>query len=164
MNKKNNKTSHSISNEQALINQLQTEVNDLTEALKRSHADFINHRRRVEEDKLRSIRFGRESAIMALLPVIDNIERAFMHTPKELTKNEWAIGVKQVTRQLEDALKGIGVEKFESVGQVFNPEFHEAVIMDDGKGKKEVVVEEIQPGYSMDGEVIRHAMVKVGRK
>jgi molecular chaperone GrpE len=87
------------------------------------------------------------------------------HIPQDLAGHDFAIGVRSVAKQLEDALRGVGVEKIKSVGQVFDPLLHEAIQMDDsGKGKAEIVIEELQPGYAMDGEVIRHAMVKVGRK
>jgi molecular chaperone GrpE len=144
---------------------LEDQVAELTEDLKRVQADFVNYKRRAEEDKQRAIRFGRESAVMALLASIDNVERALAHLPERLAKDEWALGVKSVAKQLDDALRGIGVERLASLGQEFDPELHEAVSVDEnGKGKKEVVVEELQPGYTMDGEVIRHAIVKVGRK
>lgn len=141
-----------------------TKVEELTADVKRIQADFINYRKRVEEEKLRHTKFGRESAIMAILPVIDNFERSFDHIPKELSDNDWVTGVKAVAKQLADALKSLGVEKILSVGQEFNPDLHEALQVDDGPGKKDIVTAEIQPGYTMDGEVIRHALVKVGRK
>ena len=146
------------------IKKLEKKIDELTHDLKRVHADFINYKRRAEEDKQRAIRFGRESAVMALLPVIDNVERALSHLPEELSKNSWALGVKQVAKQLEDALKGIGVEKFASRGKEFDPHRHEAVADLGGKGKKEIVAEELQSGYTMDGEVIRHALVKIRRQ
>lgn len=143
---------------------LESKLNEITADLQRVQADFINFKRRAEEEKVRSVRFGRESAIMALLPVVDNIERALGHVPVELAKHDFALGVRAVAKQLEDALRGVGVEKMISLGTEFDPNRHEAVHMEDGRGKKEVVVEELQCGYTMDGEVIRHAMVKVGRK
>lgn len=139
-------------------------IDELTADLKRVQADFINYRKRTEEEKLRYTKFGRESAVMAILPVADNFERSFGHIPKNLAKDQWVIGVKAVAKQLADALKSLGVEKIDSVGQEFDPDLHEAIHVDGGKGNKEIVVEELQPGYTMDGEVIRHAMVKVRRK
>ena len=139
-------------------------IDELTADLKRVQADFVNFKRRAEAERLRYTQFGRESAVMAVLPLIDNIERALGHMPKELSNNDWANGVKSIAKQAGDVLKGLGVEKIESVGQEFDPDLHEAVHMEDGKGKKEIVTQELQPGYTMDGEVIRHAMVKVGRK
>lgn len=138
-------------------------VAELTADLQRVSADFVNFKRRAEDDKLRSTRFGRESAVMALLPVVDSFERSFAHIPKDLADTDWVIGVRAVARQLVDALKGLGVERIVAVGQPFDPNLHEAVHVEGG-GKKEVVIEELQAGYAMDGEVIRHAMVKVRRK
>lgn len=139
-------------------------LKELTEDLKRIQADFINYRKRAEDERLRYTRFGRESAVMAILPVVDNFERSFDQIPDKLANEQWVIGMKAVAKQLMDALKGLGVEKIDCLGQEFNPDLHEAVHVDDGRGKREIVTEEIQPGYAMDGEVIRHAMVKVGRK
>lgn len=139
-------------------------IAELTADLQRAQADFANFKRRTEEDKLRSTRFGRESAVMALLPVVDNFERSFSHIPKELDKNEWVIGIRAVAKQLTDGLKGLGVEKIKSVGERFDPHLHEAISLEEGNGHHEVVTEELQAGYSMDGDVIRHAMVKVRRK
>jgi molecular chaperone GrpE len=138
-------------------------IAELTADLKRVTADFVNYKRRAEEEKIRSTRFGRESAVMAMLPVLDNFERSFQHIPKELADTEWVIGVRAVGRQLEDALKSLGVERIVSIGQPFDPNVHEAVHVEGG-GKHEIVSEELQPGYTMDGEVIRHAIVKVRRK
>lgn len=143
---------------------LESRVAALTDDLKRVQADFINYKKRTEADKQRLIRFGREAAVMSLLPVIDDIERALDHLPKELEKDDWAIGVRSVAKQVHDSLKSIGVEKFKSLGEEFDPNLHDAVSVEDGDGKKEVVVEELQPGYTMDGDVIRHATVKVGSK
>lgn len=142
----------------------QGKVAELTADLQRVQADFANFKRRAEEEKLRYTRFGRESAVMALLPVVDNFERAVSHIPADLAKHDFALGVRSIAKQLEDALKGLGVVKIGSVGQPFDPSLHEAVSLEDGQGKHEVVTAELQPGYAMDGEVIRHAMVKVGRK
>lgn len=159
---KENKKSDKAAKQTAV---LEARIDELTSDLKRVQADFVNFKRRAEEDKQRAIRFGRETAVMALLSAFDNVERALGHLPEHLSKDDWAIGVKSVAKQFEDALRGIGVEKIQAVGAEFDPELHEAIQMEEsGKGKKEIVVEELQPGYMMDGEVIRHAMVKVGRK
>lgn len=141
----------------------QDRVAELTADLQRVSADFVNFKRRAEEDKLRSTRFGRESAVITLLPVVDSFERSFAHIPKELADTDWVIGVRAVARQLVDALKGLGVERIVALNQPFDPNLHEAVHAE-GEGKKEIVTAELQAGYKMDGEVIRHAMVKVRRK
>ena len=106
---------------------------------------------------------GKSSMIMALLPVIDNLERALSHQPKELEKNDWAKGVTKVSEQLMKSLSDIGVYKIDTKDQEFNPDFMEAVSVE-GDGDKEMVAEELQAGYIMNEEVIRPAMVKVERK
>ena len=142
--------------------QLEEEVTNLTADLQRVQADFINFKRRVDEDVARSRMSGEKQMILALLPVIDNLERALSHQPKELAKNEWAIGVSKISAQLTKALNDIGVYKILAVGQEFNPEFMDAVSVE-GTGGKEIVSEEMQAGYMMNEEVIRPSMVKVER-
>lgn len=161
---KKSKPAAAAKSESAKIKQLESRIEELTADLQRVQADYINFKRRAEEDKQRSIRFGRESAVMALLSSFDDVERALANVPKHLAKDDWALGVKSVAKRLEDGLKAIGVERIDAKGKEFDPELHEAISIEDGDGKKEIVDEILQPGYKMDGEVIRHAMVKVRRK
>lgn len=143
--------------------QLEQEIGELTADLQRIQADFVNFKRRSEEDITRSRINGKSQMVKALLPVIDNLERALSWQPKELKKNEWAGGVRKIAVQLTKSLGEIGVYKIVTKGQEFNPEFMEAVGVE-GKGDKEIVSEELQSGYIMNEEVIRPAMVKVKRK
>jgi molecular chaperone GrpE len=107
---------------------------------------------------------GKEVVIRQLLPVVDNIERALNNVPKDLANNDYVKGVQAIAKQLNSALESTGVTRLKVVGEPFDPEFMNAVSMEDGDGDKEVVIEELQPGYIMGEEVIRHAMVKVGKK
>src|SRR5690606_6958972 len=99
-----------------------------------------------------------------LLPVIDNLERALKHAPKELEGNDYVKGIQGVVKQFEKTLADIGVKRIKTVGEVFDPIYHEAVGMEDGDGDTEVVCEEMQSGYKLGDEVIRHAMVKVKKE
>lgn len=143
------------------IAELQKQIADLTDALQRERADADNIRRRHDEQigSLKSL--VKASVVRELLPVIDNFERAIKHSPKELEDNHYIKGVKGVVKQFEDTLKKMGVERVKTKGQVFDPRFHEAISMEDGDGTTEVVCEELQPGFTLGDEVIRHAMVKV---
>ena len=96
-----------------------------------------------------------------LLPVIDNVDRALMHAPKELATSDYVKGVQQVAKQLAKALEDLGVTRIATVGQEFDPRYHEAVMMDEGEGNKEIVSQELLAGYQLGETVIRHAMVKV---
>lgn len=142
------------------------EISELTTDLQRLRADFENYRKRVDVEKQQARSSGKAGTIMQLLPVIDTIERAIAHRPADLEGNKWADGVMSVTKQLTKQLEAIGVKRIDAKpGQVFNPGIHEAVQFDeDSEGDKEVVAEELQAGYLLDGSPVRHAMVKVTRK
>ncbi|HEX6461641.1 MAG TPA: nucleotide exchange factor GrpE [Candidatus Saccharimonadales bacterium] len=139
------------------------QLGELTLDLQRTRADFENYRKRVDTDINRAREAGRRTAILKLLPVIDNIERATQHTPKELADNKWVQGIESLAKNLEKSLEALGVKRIEaSPGTPFNPELHEAIQAEDGEGE-EVVIEELQAGYMLDGSVMRHSLVKVSR-
>lgn len=151
---------HSKSEE---VEVLEQQIIDLTEALQRERADVINVRRRHEEQISQLKTLVKSQVIAKLLPVIDNFERALKHVPKALEVNDYIKGVSGVVKQFEKTLEQLGVERIETVGQHFDPSIHEAVGMDDGDGDDEIVTEELQAGYKIGNDVIRHAMVKVKR-
>jgi molecular chaperone GrpE len=139
-------------------------LDELTNDLQRIQADFVNYKRRAEEDVSRAVSLGRESSIKALLPTIDNIERALAHVPDDLADHEFIKALVSVAKKMQADLRQFGLEKIPTLDEEFNPELMEAVQMDDGDGDHEVVVEELQSGYIFNGQVIRHAMVKVGKR
>jgi molecular chaperone GrpE len=153
--------------------QLAAENAQLTEALQRERADATNIRRRHDE-QIASLRATvKASVVKDLLPIIDNFERALKHLPaaegqeprdvsqEEKQLREWVEGVKKILLQFEKTLADIGVERIKTVGEPFDPHLHEAVSMEEGDGKQEVVSEELQSGYRLGDDVIRHAMVRV---
>jgi len=141
--------------------ELQQQIGELTEALQRERADAHNLHRRHEEQLGSLKNMVKASVIRELLPVIDNFERALKHVPKELETNDYVKGVQGVVKQFEKTLSDMGVERIPTVNQPFDPRLHEAISMDEGDGNVEVVSEELQPGYKLGDEIIRHAMVKV---
>jgi len=144
---------------------MQARIDELTLDLQRTRADFENFRKRVEIDKMMAKASGRVGAISQLLPVIDTIERAITHAPKELHDNAWVSGIIGVTKKLEKAMADLGVTHIDAKrGTVFNPELHEAVQFDESEGEHEVIAEELQAGYMLGDEVLRHSMVKVTRQ
>jgi len=143
------------------LEELRQQVGELTEALQRERADATNLRRRHEE-QLTSVRAHvKVGVVRELLPIVDNFERALKHIPKDLEGHDYIKGVEAVVKQFEKTLADIGVERIKTVGEPFDPKFHEAVMMEEGDGTQEVVSEELQSGYKLGGDVIRHAMVKV---
>lgn len=140
------------------------ELEGLTQDLQRIQADFINFRNRSEEDKMRAMKIGQQSAVEALLPLVDDIELAINHIPKELEGNSWAQGVAQVAKRIEKFFSDMGIERVGVAGENFDPELHEAISFDeDGEGE-EVIDETMRVGYKLDGRIIRPAMVKVSKK
>lgn len=146
--------------------ELEQQVNELTQDLQRVRADFENYRKRVEQEKEIARASGKVGAIMKLLPVIDNIERAISHTPDDLKENKWALGVAGLVKNLEKSLGSLNLTRIEaSAGTKFDPELHEAIQFDEeAEGDHEVIAEELQPGYRLGDDVIRHSMVKVTRQ
>lgn len=146
--------------------ELEQTVVELTNDLKRNRADFENFRKRSEGDKAATYQHGQSAAILKLLPVIDNIERAISHVPEELKDNAWVQAVAGLSKNLHKSLDGLNLKRIDAKSGVsFNPELHEAIQMDEeAEGEHEVIAEELQPGYLLGGTVIRHSMVKVTRK
>lgn len=135
----------------------------LTADLQRIQADFINFKSRADANRLRDINTGKEQAIEALLPVLDNLERAITHEPQDIKEHAWVKGVSQMVKQLDSQLESIGVVKIDQVGEVFDPYKHEAIAMEESDGDSEVIAEVLQTGYQFGDTVIRPAKVKVKR-
>ncbi|MDB5175618.1 MAG: grpE [Candidatus Saccharibacteria bacterium] len=145
-------------------NDWQQKIDDLTSALQHERADAMNLRRRHNEEMAGLRNRIRSSVISDLLPVIDNFERALKHVPEDLAEHDYIKGIQGVVKQFEKTLGDMGVERIATVDQPFDPKYHEAVSMEEGEGSEEVVSEELQSGYKLGDDVIRHAMVRVTTK
>ena len=140
-------------------NKLEQQVEDLTDRLKRSMAEFDNFRKRTEKEKSSMYIIGAKEIIEKILPVVDNFERGLAQAPEN---DPFADGMQKIYKQLTTTLEGLGVEPIEAVGKEFNPDFHNAVMhVEDESVEDNIVVEELQKGYTYKGFVVRHSMVKV---
>ena len=146
--------------------ELEQQLAELTLDLQRQRADFENYRKQVEREKTMAREAGQTAMVMKLLPVIDNIERAVVHMPAELAENAWVQGIASLAKQLDKSLEAVSVARIDAKpGTPFNPELHEAVQFDEeAEGEHEVIAEELQAGYTLNGSPIRHSMVKVTRQ
>lgn len=146
--------------------ELEQHIGELTQDIQRVRADFENFRKRSEQEREMARAGGKITTVMKLLPVVDNIERAISHTPAELHDNVWAQGVVNLVKNLEKSLADLNVRRIDAkVGERFDPALHEAVQFDeDAEGEHEVIGEELQAGYRLGDDVIRHSMVKVTKK
>ena len=138
----------------------QKQMEELKEALARCMADLQNFKRRTEEEKMRFVKFANAELLKELLPIIDNFDRACQQIPSHVKEDAWTKGVVQTHDELMKALEKIGVKKIETVGQKLDPNIHEAVIQ--GFGKKDEIIEEMEPGYTYHDETLKPAKVKVG--
>lgn len=144
---------------------LEQQLGELTLDLQRTRADFENYRKRVDMDKQAAQAHGATRMVLKLLPVIDTIDRAIVHMPDDLKDNQWAQGVAGLDKQLQKVLDELRIQRIVATpGTVFDPALHQAIQMDEAEGEQEVIAEELQSGYLLDGTPIRHAMVKVTRQ
>lgn len=127
----------------------------------RLQADFDNFRRRTRREQQELTRIAAAGVIKALLPIIDNLERALATV--EVEKNALTTGVEMILRQLKEILAAEGLAPIEAVGQPFNPELHEAVSREETEDQDKInlVLEQYRQGYTLQGKLLRPAMVKV---
>ena len=126
----------------------------------RAQADFINYKRRVEQEREEISKFANAMLIFNLLPVLDDLERAFTSVPPRLAQLSWLDGIRLIERKLRASLEAQGLAEIKALGEPFDPHLHEAVRQD--KGAAGMVIEEVQKGYKLHDRVIRPAMVVVG--
>lgn len=135
------------------------QIEELTDRLKRSMAEFDNFRKRTEKEKSSMYIIGAKEIIENMLPVVDNFERGLAQA---VEGDAFAEGMKMIYKQFMTTLEGLGVESIEAVGKEFDPDFHNAVMhVEDEEAGENMVVEELQKGYTYKGFVVRHSMVKV---
>lgn len=127
----------------------------------RAMADFINYKRRIEQEREESARFANLALVLNILPSVDDLERALQHVEPEFADRAWVEGVRQILRKLTGALTAAGVSEVAAEGEMFDPNQHEAIAEADGEAGR--VVSVAQRGYRLGNRVIRPAMVVVGR-
>ena len=126
----------------------------------RAQADFINYKRRSEQEKEEISKFANAVLMLNLLPILDDLERAFTSIPPHLAKLTWVEGIMLIERKLQASLEAQGLSPIKALGEPFDPKLHEAAMH--AKGKEGIVIEELQKGYKVQDRVIRPAMVVVG--
>ncbi len=126
----------------------------------RAQADFINYKRRREQEKEDVNKLANSILMLSLLPVLDDLERAFTSIPPHLDELTWVDGIRLIERKLRASLEAQGLTPIKALGEPFDPHLHEAAMH--GKGKEGIVVQELQKGYKLYDRVIRPTMVVVG--
>jgi molecular chaperone GrpE len=137
---------------------VQADPDDLTADLQRLQAEFINYKRRAEAERADVIDFAKTRVIREFLVVRDSFDQELAHRPATVDPT-WATSIDAIRAQFDKVLSDLGVERFESKGQPFDPHLHEAIATD---GEGDTVTEELSAGYKLGAAVLRPAMVKVG--
>lgn len=127
----------------------------------RAEADLSNYRKRAEQEKNEFVQYANTQLIIKLLPVLDDLERAFAALPRELEGVEWVNGIELIQQKLRGLLESEYCSAIEAVGQPFDPNLHEACMHQEGE--EGMVIDEVQKGYKLRDKVIRASMVTVGK-
>ena len=137
---------------------------DYLKGLQRARADYINLERRTAKEKEEWIEFSNLDFVMDLLPTLDSLEKAMEHfkNSPDLQDSAEQDGIERIYKQFKSILEKKGVEEIKSVGEKFDPEYHESVGVVEG-GESGIVIEEVQKGYCLHGKVIRPSKVKIGK-
>ena len=135
-------------------------IEELTDQVKRQMAEFHNFRKRTEREKSQMFDLGAKSVIEKILPVIDNFERGLAQAPEQ--EDPFVEGMEKIYKSMLQELESIGVKPIEAEGKEFDPNLHNAVMhVDDDTVGENIVVQELQKGYTYHDSVVRHSMVKV---
>jgi molecular chaperone GrpE len=149
---------------QADLETAQRKSTEYLEAWQRERADFTNYKRRIERDQAQTYQNAAGSVIKRYLDVLDDLERALKNRPAEGEGAAWANGIELVYRKLLAHLDAEGVKPMESQGQQFDPNQHEAIVMEDSpQHSSGQIIEVLQNGYQLGDRVLRPARVRVAR-
>ncbi len=130
----------------------------------RAVADYQNLKKETVKQKEEWIKFANAGLILELLPVVNHFKEALKHIPKEEKELDWVKGIIQIKKQMDDFLAKLDIEEIKTVGEKFDPELHEAVSQKEVEDQEEgMIIEEVQPGYTMNGKVIEAAKVIVSK-
>jgi molecular chaperone GrpE len=157
LKKTDNQKTNSPQTDSSQANNLQNtqdaqKIAELTADLQRTRADFENYRKQMDTQKAQAASFAKYETVRKILPLLDDIDRAIAATPE----------LKPLEKNLEKTLTELKLQKIDSTaGTDFNPDLHDAIMMEESEGEKEVVSETLRAGYIYEGGVIRPAMVKV---
>lgn len=145
---------------QALAEEMK-KAEDTLASWQRTQADFVNYKRRTEQERQDFSRFANANLILSLLPVLDDLERALStKPPAKSAKHSWADGIRLVERKFKSVIEAQGVTPIKALGEPFDPNFHEALRQDNGE--EGIVIGEYQRGYMLGDRVLRPAQVVIG--
>lgn len=143
------------------IEEIEKKRDEYFSGWQREKADFLNYKKQEFERLKGTLCIAKESLFEELIPVLDSFRLAEKSIPEGDKEDNRIKGLILIKKQLEGALKGLGLSEIESIGKKFDPNLHEAV--EEVKGEPGIIVEEVEKGYSFNEKVLRPAKVKVGK-
>lgn len=147
-----------INSLQKQLQEKELKITELTELMKRIQADADNGRKRIEKEKQEFVVFANKELVAKLLPVLDSFEIALKNSGDAV---QFKKGAELIYAQLFTCLEQQGLKQINALGKKFDPFLHEALLRENSE-KKEIVLEELQKGYMLNGRIIRITKVKVG--
>ncbi|MCX5679347.1 MAG: nucleotide exchange factor GrpE [Candidatus Omnitrophica bacterium] len=131
----------------------------------RLQAEFDNAKKRFEKDKGDLLRYANDGFLLEFMPILDNLEAAERHIKEAKDFKAVQEGVDIIQVQIQRFLKDIGVERVKTVGEKFDPHVHDAIeVVETADGDDGMVVQELKPGYRLNGRLLRPASVKISKK
>lgn len=161
MNKKNTNHDETTSPTSEDIQNLQQELEAMTETAKRALADLQNFKRHADEQRSTLMNMGQIDILSNIMPVYDNLARAFNHTPEDLKDHEWIKGIENIKNQFLKLLENCGLELLPGKGSQADPNLHEIITAIPGTPNNEIF-EVLEQGYSFQGKVVKPSKVVVG--
>ena len=138
------------------------ELLQLKDKYLRTLAEYENFRKRSEKEKAQMFELGAKSIIEALLPVVDNFERALSHVLEEEKDSPFVKGIEGIYKQIQKMFADCNIQEIEALGKKFDPALHNAVMTEEeGDAEEDTITQDLQKGYTYRGNVVRHSMVKV---
>jgi molecular chaperone GrpE len=146
------------------IQEKEKEASEYYDKYLRAVAELENYKKRSAKEKSETLRYGQENLIRDILPLVDNLDRALAHAGNSDASDAFKKGLKLVQEQLLVCLEKYGVEKIDACGKDFDPYLHEAVLQVESEEHEDnKVVDEIEPGYLLNGRLLRPAKVSVSK-
>jgi len=149
--------------DQASLTELKQKCEEYLSGWQRAKADYENLKKDNAKKMAEIMELATASLILNILPIYDQYQLALDHIPKGQSETEWLQGFRHIKRSFEHLLKQLNIVAIESVGEPFNPKYHEAVGYEDSHQPDEVIIKEVQAGYLFDNKVIRPAKVIVAK-
>ena len=138
------------------------ELLQLKDKYLRTLAEYENFRKRSEKEKAQMFELGAKSIIEALLPVVDNFERALSQVQEEEKDSPFVKGIEGIYKQIQKMFADCNIQEIEALGKKFDPALHNAVMTEEeGDAEEDTITQDLQKGYTYRGNVVRHSMVKV---